>query len=262
MLDYYRVLEVDYDADGEAIRAAYRRLARRWHPDQNPDDGAVERFQRLTEAYGALSDSERRARYDAERSRSTRPPPREAVRKRPIVCSDCGRPTAQPRLRTFRSVASYVIWSRIDKHEGVFCSACAEAAGLRASGLAALAGWWAPFGPMLTVVCIGLNASGGTGTRQSDHRLALFNASAFLEGRNPALAFALARQVRAQSTGPAQLEAERIAGEAKALGLPRKLISLRDPWRPRPGALISHLVMAAGPPVAIATIFWLFWAAF
>lgn len=262
VLDYYRVLEVDTDAGADAIRAAYRRLARRWHPDQNPEEGALERFQRLTEAYGALSDAERRARYDAQRAGGGRAPPRAAERKRPITCSDCGRPTAQPRLRTFRSVASYVIWSRIEKDEGVFCSSCAEAAGLRASGRAALTGWWAvPFGPVITVVCIGLNAGGGTGTRQSDQRLALFNASAFLESRNTALAFALARQVRARSTGPAQREAERIAGEAKALGLPRKVIALRDPWRPRAGPLISHLVLAIGPPIAIGAIFWLFWKA-
>jgi molecular chaperone DnaJ len=63
--DYYDVLGVARDADAVAIKAAYRSLAHRYHPDKNPgDQSAEEVFKELSEAYAVLSDPERRARYD------------------------------------------------------------------------------------------------------------------------------------------------------------------------------------------------------
>jgi curved DNA-binding protein len=62
--DYYEVLGVPRDADADAIRRAYRKLARKYHPDLNSDGDAEERFKELGEAYEVLSDAEKRARYD------------------------------------------------------------------------------------------------------------------------------------------------------------------------------------------------------
>jgi molecular chaperone DnaJ len=63
--DYYKTLGVDRKASAEAIRKAYRRLARKCHPDVNPgDQSAEERFKRITEAYDVLSDSKKRQMYD------------------------------------------------------------------------------------------------------------------------------------------------------------------------------------------------------
>jgi curved DNA-binding protein len=62
--DYYRILGVDRDADQKAIAAAFRRLARQYHPDVNRTREAEEKFKEINEAYQVLSDPQRRARYD------------------------------------------------------------------------------------------------------------------------------------------------------------------------------------------------------
>ncbi|MFQ5810502.1 MAG: molecular chaperone DnaJ, partial [Armatimonadota bacterium] len=63
--DYYDVLGLSRGADQGDIKSAYRRLARRYHPDVNKDDpDAEERFKEIGEAYAVLSDPEKRARYD------------------------------------------------------------------------------------------------------------------------------------------------------------------------------------------------------
>jgi curved DNA-binding protein len=62
--DYYQVLGVDRSAGPQDIQRAYRKLARRFHPDINKDPGAEERFKQINEAYEVLSDEQKRARYD------------------------------------------------------------------------------------------------------------------------------------------------------------------------------------------------------
>lgn len=63
--DYYEILGVARDADGEAIKSAYRKFALKHHPDRNPGDKeSEETFKAGAEAYAVLSDPEKRARYD------------------------------------------------------------------------------------------------------------------------------------------------------------------------------------------------------
>ncbi|QEI43158.1 Chaperone protein DnaJ [Dolichospermum sp. UHCC 0315A] len=62
--DYYETLGVSRDADKEEIKQAYRRLARKYHPDVNKESGAEERFKEINRAYEVLSEPEVRARYD------------------------------------------------------------------------------------------------------------------------------------------------------------------------------------------------------
>ncbi|MFF6953305.1 DnaJ C-terminal domain-containing protein [Streptomyces iakyrus] len=62
--DFYEVLGVSRTASQDDIQQAYRKLARKYHPDVNKDPGAEERFKDLNEAYSVLSDPKTRARYD------------------------------------------------------------------------------------------------------------------------------------------------------------------------------------------------------
>lgn len=63
--DYYKILGVDRKASDEDIRKAYRKLAKQYHPDYNPNNKqAEERFKEINEAYEVLSDSKKRSHYD------------------------------------------------------------------------------------------------------------------------------------------------------------------------------------------------------
>ncbi|PIE42740.1 MAG: DNA-binding protein [Gammaproteobacteria bacterium] len=79
--DYYAILGVKPDAGSKEIKTAYRKLARRYHPDMNPDKKAEDRFKEVAEAYEVLKDANRRAEFDELRKyggqagQSFQPPP-------------------------------------------------------------------------------------------------------------------------------------------------------------------------------------------
>ena len=64
-LDYYKILGIDKTATPKDIKNAYRKLARKYHPDLNPNDkDAKKNFQQINEANEVLSDPEKRKKYD------------------------------------------------------------------------------------------------------------------------------------------------------------------------------------------------------
>ena len=71
--DYYEILGVEPRAGEAEIKSAYRRLARKFHPDVSKEAGAEEKFKAVNEAYEALRDPQKRAAYDQLRSRGYRP---------------------------------------------------------------------------------------------------------------------------------------------------------------------------------------------
>ena len=78
--DYYSVLGVAKDAKADDIQKAYRKLARKFHPDVNNSPEAEEKFKEINEAHEVLKDSEKRAKYDQfgsawKQTQSTGSPP-------------------------------------------------------------------------------------------------------------------------------------------------------------------------------------------
>ncbi|GHA71542.1 DnaJ C-terminal domain-containing protein [Cognatilysobacter bugurensis] len=71
--DYYEILGVEPGAGEAEIKSAYRRLARKYHPDVSKEAGAEDKFKAVNEAYEALRDPQKRAAYDQLRSRGYRP---------------------------------------------------------------------------------------------------------------------------------------------------------------------------------------------
>ena len=106
MMDYYELLGVPRSASDEDIHRAFRRLARRYHPDVSAGADADARFQALSDAYEVLHDRQRRAHYDRSLPAITEVggPPRAAAAARPQPSvrapyfSEPRRSTAVPRF--------------------------------------------------------------------------------------------------------------------------------------------------------------------
>lgn len=101
-VDYYDVLGVGRTATSEELQSAYRKLARRYHPDVNSDPGAVDRFKEVNEAYHVLADPETRARYDRFGADFRQVPDDVAARAGARGPGDAHRPGGSARTRSRR----------------------------------------------------------------------------------------------------------------------------------------------------------------
>src|SRR5207253_3185585 len=116
--DYYATLGVERGATDDDIKKAYRKLARKYHPDVSKEVNAEEKFKEVGEAYETLKDPEKRAAYDQLGRHSTgeefRPPPdwrrrgTEATRSRQGRQRSARRPGWRPLSRHQRRLASAV----------------------------------------------------------------------------------------------------------------------------------------------------------
>ncbi|CAE7216008.1 dnaJ [Symbiodinium sp. CCMP2592] len=103
--DYYKVLGISRDADADAIRKAYKKLALKWHPDKNDGDAAAaEKFKELAEAFTVLSDAEQRKSYDQE------------------LLGQSGLRRRQPRSKTMEAAIAKTMREAREKHLGQISS--------------------------------------------------------------------------------------------------------------------------------------------
>lgn len=178
---YYAILGVAPNTDAGEIKATYRRRAMELHPDRNKAANATAQFQLLNEAYGVLCDPVARAQYDTM-SIENGPQASAATEEfpEPIVCSCCGKVTAQPRYAIFFEVKSYIFQTTRHAIQGIFCSACAEKKAFKATAITWLLGWWGfPWGPIYSLQAIFTNMFGGTQPANINARLATHQAWVF-----------------------------------------------------------------------------------
>lgn len=160
-LGYYSALGVASSATAEEIKKAFKAKAQELHPDRNPAANATQRFQFLNEAFQALSNPESRASYDAA-SFATVEKEESARRFDPIVCSVCGKISAQPRYAIYYQVLSFLVFTQRRVKQGVFCSKCGAKAAYKASLATWAFGWWGfPWGPIWSVSALFRNMLGG-----------------------------------------------------------------------------------------------------
>ncbi|MCF5222984.1 J domain-containing protein [Pseudomonas syringae] len=160
---YYLVIGLTPAASGEQIKAAYRKRAMEFHPDRNPGHDTTAQFQFLNEAYAVLADPVSRLEYDNLRARNAAVVPITPEVPSPVVCSNCSKVSAQPRIVVFRSVKSFFLVTIRKPISGVYCSECAQIQSLKASAISWLLGWWGfPWGPIYTVQALFINMLGGS----------------------------------------------------------------------------------------------------
>lgn len=120
----YAELGVAQDANSDAIKRAYRRLAKVWHPDVNREPDAAERFKRYADVYAILSDPKTRRKYDAglaleasiEQPRARRRPVNTYGYRAPLTC---GLLLAQGTSRVGRFVVSQILsWEDVTDTQG------------------------------------------------------------------------------------------------------------------------------------------------
>lgn len=169
--NFYEVLQVDRYASQEVIEAAFRQLAKKYHPDLNKSPDAADAIVRINLAYQTLSNAQRRAEYDrrifaSETQPITEQGPdqgRTATPVPPVSCQNCGRVDETLRAAIFQYVVSIVILSfkRVGE-AGILCKECRTGAALRFTTLSLLFGpWGLPWGVLWTLEAIFVNLRGG-----------------------------------------------------------------------------------------------------
>jgi hypothetical protein len=170
--EYYKILNVPVSASTEEIKASYRDIAKRLHPDLNPGIDTTAIFQKVNEAYSVLSDPIQRNRYSS--SPNTPPENRSDTYKNtapkqekneplvePYRCSNCN--CISPKLRhiKYNQVVSFIFASHRSTIWGVFCEKCASEKIRKASLITGAVGWMSAPGIFYSLFALGRNLTGG-----------------------------------------------------------------------------------------------------
>ncbi len=198
------VLGVEPDASAEEIRAAYKRLALRWHPDLNKSKQAGARMAEINAAFDAIT----RTAGDSPPSNGPHspgapPPPgyaggmtEEELRRTVVACERCGRSDTTLRVSVMVVVRSFIGSWRSGAGAELLCKGCRSSAAAKANAQSALLGWWGWAGIVLVPLEAVRNARGGRQSRVINDEILL--------------ALAQTRRARGDSVGHDEALAERL----------------------------------------------------
>ena len=198
-LGYYEVLGIHPSATAAEIKAAFRRRAMEYHPDRCALPNATALFQKINTAFSVLGNPESRAEYDTEpvaanpakgATQGARRPSHEPVR-----CSVCNKVSAQPSYVIFYRVVGFLLATRRDGVQGIYCKKCAEKACFKATAYTWVLGWWGfPWGPIYTLSALFTNLVGGKRPATVNARILAHQAQYFADIREFDLARAIANE--------------------------------------------------------------------
>jgi hypothetical protein len=171
MVDYYKILEVEYAASKDEIRAAYRRKIKEYHPDTHPgDEYALGMTQAINEAYHTLIDPVKRAEYDdllkLYAEQEAKPYVFEESTVEPEIphyrCQSCGRQDDTLRVSVFLYVISVLVVTYKKPSIKILCSRCRTKYSVLSNISTFLLGWWGfPFGIIYSLEALYKNMFGG-----------------------------------------------------------------------------------------------------
>ena len=281
---YYELLGIARNATAEEIKKAYRNLAKKYHPDLNPDPAAEEMLKRINAAYEVLRDPDRRAKYDRvqreseERAKRERERAQKAQRHQedarreqerrererrereaaaareweefifnPVACECCGK-CINVRRRTFQRVYSFGLWSHVTEESRFICRACAPKRAFRASIATSLFGWWGIKGPFLTVKAILRNWFLGKARRDFDEEIWFINTMVMFYHGAYEIALAHAKEIVRSKSRYAKAIEQDIVRRLEPFNI--KPIKLED-WFPSALDTVKHGAALMAVPLFI-----------
>lgn len=153
MKDYYKVLEVEPSSPLEKIKSQHRFLLHAWHPDKFPEgelrDKAEVKIREINEAFGILSDTNKRKKYDDEIKQNINPQQKYSQTINNDTCESCGLPNETKYVEFYENVG--MIFIRQSRNaKGRFCKACIDYYFWNFTGKTILLGWWGAISLIVT----------------------------------------------------------------------------------------------------------------
>jgi hypothetical protein len=169
MTDFYSILGLEKSASLRDIKAAYRVLAKKYHPDVNKSAAAARQMQSVTEAYETLGDPIKRAEYDQIREMGGGSAQVASEQSVHVACKKCGKVDSTLRVSTITTVWSFVFFSTYRGWSQILCAKCRVLESLKFNLQVLFFGWWGiPWGIIWTIVFFIKNAMGGHQPRENN----------------------------------------------------------------------------------------------